>query len=118
MPTFIHTADGFKKTFKCPSDSTNKVIRVNGATVPTKGVTLSAVTLIDAPQRGDIVEVFTAIPEGTDTNALPFTLNFGITPKLTPVVQYFGEGAEDMGFAIDPTALKMNVYAETVHTDY
>jgi hypothetical protein len=120
MTTFIHTADGSKTSFASPSNSLNKITRVNGVpvAVPTANISLSAVTLSAAPKAGDIVEVFTAPFNGVDPALLPFTLEASTTPALLPVVQYHGAGADLLSFVVEAKATKMDIFAKTAQITY
>ena len=119
MPTFVQVADGTKTVFNCSSSSNTKTVRVNGVVVTPQATGLTSATFTAAPVRGALVEIFYAPLNGADpTIALgsagyvPMAVENGYRPVITPVVQFFGVGADAMAFTLDPLARKVDVHLD------
>ena len=109
MPTFVHTADGSKTVFNFLTNASAKTVRVNGAVVAPSTLTNSAATITPAPLTGSIVEIIYGPLNGADPTTIPTALEQTYKPVITPVVRYWGAGADSLVFTFDPLAKKIDV---------
>ena len=121
MPTFVQIADGTKTVFNVSTSANAKTVRVNGVVVAPFSTTNGSVTLSIPPAVGAVVEVFYAPLKGADPTIaagsagyVPMAVENGYRPVITPVVQYFGAGADAVPFTLDPTARKVDVHLDQV----
>ena len=116
MPTFVHTADGSKTVFNFSTSALAKTVRVNGAVVTPATLTNSAATITPAPLIGSIVEVIYGPLNGANPATIPTAIEQTYAPVITPVVRYWGAGADSLAFTLDTNARKVDVYAAGLTT--
>ena len=109
MPTFVHTADGSKTAFNFLTSALAKTVRINGAVVTPASLTNSVATITPAPVSGSVVEIIYGPLNGANPATIPMAIEQTYAPVITPVVRYWGAGADSLAFAFDPLAKKIDV---------